>query len=56
MADRIKQQAPWWAGAALAAFASFQQWTLQNNQQLESANGEAIHALIEALGECQEGR
>lgn len=69
MADKIKQ-APWWLGLALAVLASFQQWSLQNNQQtlrnneqtlqndqqLESANGEAIWALIEALGECQEGR
>ena len=56
MADKIKQQAPWWLGLALAVLTSFQQWTIQNNQQLESSNGEAIWALIEALGECQAGR
>ena len=56
MADKIRQQAPWWLSLALAAMGAFQQWTLQGHGERESTNGEAIHALIGALMECQKSQ
>ncbi len=53
MAEKIRQQAPWWLSLALAAMGVFQQWALQGHGERESANSEAIHVLIEALQQCQ---